>query len=347
MINETKTLKAIAYKPEFNTSDVNSAQYSIIVWKGELDASPASPVAGWGYYDKTQKKSFIYDGAKWSILAQDGKDALVSSSKISVKIDGKPIENGYEFDFGESREQTFTIENVGSAALMLYGKRVYVFGKGFFLTKDATTDILMPGEKTSFTVNFLYYLVFQNLSESFAGNIGIFNTDPLNTPFTITIKGKSKSFAIEDYDALPDSDPTNDIHIEGSFVTWGGLYTPGANSTMKKISPDIYVKRVTVTADESAFVPSWVSAQSPTGSGANACFKLRTGNKWGHETGAFGPDYGSTADNANLITLRAFLTIKENKVDGGAGNLWIKLEKGKSYLFYFNKCIPEIIVFEE
>jgi hypothetical protein len=43
-----------------------------IVWQGALAAAPENPEANWAYYNTTDKKSYIYDGAVWQILAQDG-----------------------------------------------------------------------------------------------------------------------------------------------------------------------------------------------------------------------------------------------------------------------------------
>lgn len=43
-----------------------------IVWKGSLGVVPASPQMNWAYYNTTDKKSYIYNGSVWQILAQDG-----------------------------------------------------------------------------------------------------------------------------------------------------------------------------------------------------------------------------------------------------------------------------------
>jgi hypothetical protein len=43
-----------------------------IIWKGSLAAAPASPQLNWAYYNTADGKSYIYDGAAWQILAQDG-----------------------------------------------------------------------------------------------------------------------------------------------------------------------------------------------------------------------------------------------------------------------------------
>ena len=46
----------------------------LILWQGSLNAAPSNPSAGWAYYDTIKRKSFIYDGTNWQILAQDGND---------------------------------------------------------------------------------------------------------------------------------------------------------------------------------------------------------------------------------------------------------------------------------
>jgi hypothetical protein len=43
-----------------------------LVWQGSLASAPGSPALNWGYYDTTQKKSFIWDGSSWNIIAVDG-----------------------------------------------------------------------------------------------------------------------------------------------------------------------------------------------------------------------------------------------------------------------------------
>jgi len=42
-------------------------------WRGEYAAAPASPQLNWAYYNSTDKKSYIWDGSSWQILAQDGE----------------------------------------------------------------------------------------------------------------------------------------------------------------------------------------------------------------------------------------------------------------------------------
>lgn len=39
---------------------------------GELASAPVSPQTNWAYYNTTDGKSYIYNGAAWEILAKDG-----------------------------------------------------------------------------------------------------------------------------------------------------------------------------------------------------------------------------------------------------------------------------------
>ncbi|MBP5448879.1 MAG: hypothetical protein J6Y01_02065, partial [Spirochaetales bacterium] len=44
-----------------------------LVWKGEAATAPENPKTNWAYYNTADKKSYIYDGTSWQILAQDGE----------------------------------------------------------------------------------------------------------------------------------------------------------------------------------------------------------------------------------------------------------------------------------
>lgn len=43
-----------------------------VVWQGSSATAPGTPSLNWGYYDTVQKKSFIWDGNSWEIIAIDG-----------------------------------------------------------------------------------------------------------------------------------------------------------------------------------------------------------------------------------------------------------------------------------
>jgi hypothetical protein len=62
-----------------NGQDGTSPEGFLITWKGGLSSVPSSPQKGWAYYDTSQKKSYIWDGSSWQILAQDGQDGTGGS----------------------------------------------------------------------------------------------------------------------------------------------------------------------------------------------------------------------------------------------------------------------------
>ncbi len=57
-----------------------------LVWKGELAAAPSNPQTNWAYYNTSDKKSYIYDGKQWQILAQDGQDVTADVHVPSYTI---------------------------------------------------------------------------------------------------------------------------------------------------------------------------------------------------------------------------------------------------------------------
>jgi hypothetical protein len=48
-----------------------------IQWKGSFGSAPENPEVNWAYYDTAQRKSFIWDGTAWRMIAQDGTGASV------------------------------------------------------------------------------------------------------------------------------------------------------------------------------------------------------------------------------------------------------------------------------
>ena len=50
----------------------NSSTGFLMTWQGCLSSPPSNPQKGWAYYDTSQKKSYLWDGASWQVFAQDG-----------------------------------------------------------------------------------------------------------------------------------------------------------------------------------------------------------------------------------------------------------------------------------
>lgn len=67
----------------------------LITWKGSFSSAPTSPNAGWAYYNTAAKKSYVYDGSSWQIMAQDGNgggSSGGSSTNTSVIFMGETSE---------------------------------------------------------------------------------------------------------------------------------------------------------------------------------------------------------------------------------------------------------------
>ncbi|RLD59696.1 MAG: hypothetical protein DRJ01_10960 [Bacteroidetes bacterium] len=51
-----------------------------VIWQGSQVSPPGSPSLNWGYYDTVLKKSYIYDGSSWQIMAIDGVEIVWKGS---------------------------------------------------------------------------------------------------------------------------------------------------------------------------------------------------------------------------------------------------------------------------
>ena len=45
-----------------------------VIWKGESSTAPANPQNLWAYYNTTDKKTYIYNGSEWEVMAVSGVD---------------------------------------------------------------------------------------------------------------------------------------------------------------------------------------------------------------------------------------------------------------------------------
>ena len=100
----------------------------LITWKGSFETVPSEPEAGWAYYNTTTKKSYIYDGNSWQILAQDGADNSIDDETNNIK------DNSFVF-MGESFEEIDgIIYNVKSyASVYALEPYFYTYYKYYYL----------------------------------------------------------------------------------------------------------------------------------------------------------------------------------------------------------------------
>ena len=64
--------KTILHEINLLSDDIASGSKSL-VWKGSLADAPAEPKQFWAYYNETDGCSYIYDGAKWTLLASKSR----------------------------------------------------------------------------------------------------------------------------------------------------------------------------------------------------------------------------------------------------------------------------------
>ena len=83
-----------------------------IQWKGSLDTAPYNPEINWAYYDIIQKKSFIWDGIAWRIIAQDGE--TVSSITWKGALSTAPANPEFNWAYYDITRKTSYIWDGGS-----------------------------------------------------------------------------------------------------------------------------------------------------------------------------------------------------------------------------------------
>jgi hypothetical protein len=59
-----------------------------LVWKGSLNSAPPSPQTNWAYYNSSDKKSYVFDGSGWQVLAQDGLTGTTGQNGLSLTWKG-------------------------------------------------------------------------------------------------------------------------------------------------------------------------------------------------------------------------------------------------------------------
>lgn len=116
---------------------------------------------------------------------------VISRPEMNVKQGSTDItDNSGVFDFGSvsstvPKDITFTIQNIGDAALNLTGTpKVVVAGTGFSLVTDAPAIVAANGSVT-FTVK----LAPEGLAANYAGTISIASNDADENPYNFAIKG--------------------------------------------------------------------------------------------------------------------------------------------------------------
>ena len=134
-----------------NEEEASTKSGYLITWKGSLETTPFEPEAGWAYYNTTTKKSYIFDGNAWQILAQDGEDgkdgvSSINEEEVSTKF-------GYLITWKGSLETAPSEPEAGWAYYNITTKKSYVFDGVYWqiLAQDGADGVSSVNEETTTT----------------------------------------------------------------------------------------------------------------------------------------------------------------------------------------------------
>jgi len=192
-----------------NGQDGTSPEGFLINWRGGLASAPSNQQKGWAYYNTSQKKSFIWDGSSWQILAQDGADGEGSGGSYQSRYlyvlvytpNGNYFENVSQsigiVDFGKVgigsiiRTSTFYISIQGTA-----GSALALTGSPAIQLSGANADCFSVTQPSVTTADTGTYIM--DASISFTPNstgiktatITIPNNSPDKPDFSFTVRGE-------------------------------------------------------------------------------------------------------------------------------------------------------------
>ena len=194
----------------------------LISWKGSYSTAPSNPNAGWAYYNTSAKKSYIYDGSSWQIMAQDGADGASGTGGSSSGTSGSSSPTSYlyvllytsqgnyiqyatqtitEVDFGQiglgsvAKSTTFYIgiNGISTSTLNLTGSPlIQISGDNadqFEITQPTTTSAKSGSWIMDACIAFKPTTIGQKTA-----SIKIPNNSPDLPDFTFTVTGKGSYY---------------------------------------------------------------------------------------------------------------------------------------------------------
>ena len=155
------------------TSQNSDDKNYCFIWQGSFATPPANPEKYWAYFNTTDGSSYIYDGEKWTLLAQAGKD-------------GEDGENGTGGS-GSIYSYTVNIDDIDTDSFKEYG---YLAGfPVYFLTAEQARLCQEAGGFNSDIIkDKLYYAFLVSIPDTVKiGNYGVLgqlqNPNDLKTNF--------------------------------------------------------------------------------------------------------------------------------------------------------------------
>ena len=105
-----------------------------IQWKGSLGSAPSNPEVNWAYYDMLQRKSFIWDGTAWRVIAQDGEQGIQGEQGSAGATGGHGISivwKGALYSAPENPQSNWAYYDIAQKASFIWDGNAWQF-----LSKD-------------------------------------------------------------------------------------------------------------------------------------------------------------------------------------------------------------------
>ena len=185
------------------TNGLNGTNGIGVNWLGSFTTAPSTPSQNDAYYNSTAGISYIWDGATWNVLAQDGATNTYTAG-TGINVAGNVITNTGDLD-PNNEIQTISISN----------DTVYLSGGGYIVLPPSSGDNW--GGQTVVTDTTLIGAGISGTPLSVNLNIIPTQTSQLTN---------NSGFITSPNDA--DSDPTNEIQTL-SLINGDSLYISGGN----------------------------------------------------------------------------------------------------------------------
>lgn len=112
---------------------VNGKDGTSIIFQGSFATHPANPKEGWGYYNTTDKCSYVFQSGKWQVMVRDGSDGTdYEWVYCRTKVEEAPAQPYSDPDTDDYVPPTWTDDPVGISEEYRYEwacKRVKTGGK--------------------------------------------------------------------------------------------------------------------------------------------------------------------------------------------------------------------------
>ena len=229
-----------------------SSNTANFIWQGAFATSPTNPEKYWAYFNTTDGCSYIYDGEKWTLLAQAGKDGENENGNGS-SVEHKII---YELNGGtnNSKNPNSFLEYLG-VNLRSPTRDGYYFA-GWYETSDFSDDRITRWDVGERRTDVTLYAKWLTKAEANKLGIGVYSytvniediaTDwggttvsPLFSVVLLTDEGLAKCVAEKNFKVNPATAPEYELGAFGSMK----IKDTAEKGTFKVYGAGIYKNQV-------------------------------------------------------------------------------------------------------